>query len=114
LLQQPDSDTARIESHLKRAVELDSTFVPPRLSLAKLYIRAERWAEAVTELEKVTTLDPESADAYYQLSRAYTRLKRAAEAQTAVATFKRLSETRKKQDENELREVVRRLGSVRF
>jgi Tfp pilus assembly protein PilF len=114
MLQQPDADAARVESYLKRAAELDKTFVPPRLSLAKLYIRAERWAEAVAELEKVTALDPESADAYYQLSRAYVRLKRTAEAQTAVATFKRLNETKKKQDEDGLREVVRRLGSVRF
>ena len=114
LLQQPDADASRVESHLKRAAELDPTFVPPRLSLAKLYMRAERWAEAVAVLEKVTALDPESAEAYYQLGRAYARLKRTAEAQAAVETFKRLSETRKKQDESELREIVRRLGNVRF
>jgi Tfp pilus assembly protein PilF len=114
LLQQPDSDAARVETHLKRAAELDQTFAAPRLSLAKLYIRGERWAEAVAELEKVTALEPDSADAYYQLSRAYARLKRTEEAQAAVATFKRLNDTKKKQDEGELREVVRRLGSVRF
>lgn len=114
LLQQADPDAARVETHLKRAAALDPTFLPPRLSLAKLYIRAERWTEAVAELEKVTALDPESADAYYQLGRAYTRLKRAAEAEAAVATFKRLSETRKKQDDDALRQIVRRLGSVRF
>ncbi|MBV8857515.1 MAG: tetratricopeptide repeat protein [Acidobacteria bacterium] len=114
LLQQPDADAARVESHLKRAAELDATFSAPRLSLAKLYIRGERWADAVAELEKVTALEPDSADAYYQLGRAYVRLKRTAEAQAAVETFKRLNETKKKQDEDEMREVVRRLGNVRF
>lgn len=114
LLQQPDADAARIESHLKRAAELDPTFSAPRLSLAKLYIRGERWADAVAELEKVTALEPDSADAYYQLSRAYVRLKRTAEAQAAVETFKRLNDNQKKQGEGELREVVRRLGNVRF
>lgn len=114
LLQQPDAEAARVESHLKRAAALDPSFVTPRLSLAKLYIRAERWADAVAELERVTALDPESAEAFYQLGRAYARLKRTAEAQRAVETFKRLSESKKKQDEDELREVVRRLGSVRF
>lgn len=114
LLKQPETDAARVESHLRRAAELDPTFAPARLSLARLYIRAERWADAVAELEKVTAIDPDSAEAYYQLGRAYTRLKRAPEAQTAVATFKRLSETQKKQDETELREIVRRLGNVRF
>ena len=114
LLKQPDADAARVESHLKRAAALDPTFAPARLSLARLFMRTERWAEAVAELEKVTALDPEAAEAYYQLGRAYTRLKRSAEAQAAVATFKRLSETQKKQDERELREIVRRLGNVRF
>ncbi|MFL6335878.1 MAG: tetratricopeptide repeat protein [Pyrinomonadaceae bacterium] len=114
MLQQPDADAASVESHLKRAAELDPTFSAPRLSLAKLYIRGERWTDAVAELEKVTALEPDSADAYYQLSRAYARLKRTAEAQAAVETFKRLNEGKKKQDEDELREVVRRLGSVRF
>jgi tetratricopeptide (TPR) repeat protein len=114
LLQQPDVDAARVESHLKQAARIDPTFSAPRLSLAKLYMRGERWADAVAELEKVTALEPDSADAYYQLSRAYVRLKRTAEAQAAVETFKRLNESKKKQDENELREVVRRLGNVRF
>lgn len=114
LLQQSDADAARVESHLKRAAQLDPTFVTPRLSLAKLYIRVERWGDAVAELEKVTVLDPESADAYYQLGRAYARLKRTAESQAAIATFRRLSEGKKKHDEDELREVVRRLGNVRF
>lgn len=114
LLQQPETDAARVETHLKRAVELDPTFAAPRLSLAKLFIRGERWTDAVAELEKVTALEPNSTDAFYQLSRAYTRLKRTAEAQAAVATFKRLNESQKKQDEDGLREVVRRLGNVRF
>jgi Tfp pilus assembly protein PilF len=114
LYRQPGADAARAELHLKRAAELDPTFVQAHLSLAKLFIRAERWADAVAELEKATTLDPDSAEAFYQLGRVYTRLKRGAEAQAAVANFKRLSETQKKQDESELREVVRRLGNVRF
>ena len=69
-------------------------------------MRAERWAEAVAELEKVTRLDPNVAEAYYQLGRAYVRLKRTADAQAALATFKRLSETQKEREETELREVV--------
>lgn len=114
MLQQPESDAARVETHLKQAAQLDPTFVSPRLSLAKLFMRGERWADAVAELEKVTALEPDSADAFYQLGRAYARLKRTAEAQAAVETFKRLNEGKKKQEESELREVVRRLGNVRF
>jgi tetratricopeptide (TPR) repeat protein len=114
LLKQTESDRARIESHLRRAVEMDATFAPARLALAKVFIREERWAEAVSELEKIIKLDPNLAEAYYQLGRAYVRLKRSPEAQTTLATFKRLSETQKEQVQNEQREIVRRLANVRF
>jgi Tfp pilus assembly protein PilF len=114
LLKQPEADAARVEAHLRRAVELDPTFVAARLALGKLFMRGERWAEAVAELERAAALDPGEAEAHYQLGRAYARLRRTAEAQAALATFKRLNETQKKRDEHELREIVRRLGSVRF
>jgi len=114
LLKQMEADAARIESHLRRAVEMDATFAPARLSLAKLYMRAERWAEAVAELERVAAADPGAAEAFYHLGRAYVRLKRTADAQAALATYKRLSETQKRREDTELREIVKRLGGVRF
>jgi Tfp pilus assembly protein PilF len=114
MLKQVETDAARVESHLKRTVEMDATFIQARLALARLYMRAERWADAAAELEQVIRFDPNVADAYYQLGRAYIRLKRNADSQTALATFKRLSETQKAQENNDLREVVKRLGQVRF
>jgi hypothetical protein len=54
------------------------------------------------------------AEVNKHIHKVYARLKRTTEAQAAVATFKRLNEAKKKQDEDELREVVRRLGNVRF
>lgn len=114
LLKQVDADVARIETHLRRAAELDPTFTPARLSLGKLFMRSQRWTQAAAELEQVIKLDPTVAEAYYQLGRAYGRLKRTADAQAAMATFKRLSDTQKERDEKELREVVKRLSEVRF
>jgi tetratricopeptide (TPR) repeat protein len=114
LVKQADGDPARIESHLKRAVESDATFTPARISLAKLFMRTGRWDEAAAELEQVIKLDASLPDAYYQLGRAYVRLKRTAEAQSTLATFKRLSETQKERDSKELQEVVKRLADVRF
>ena len=114
LLKQVDTDLARVEKHLKRAVESDSTFTPARIALGKLFMRAGRWAEAATELEQVIKLDPSLADAYYQLGRAYVRLKRTADAEATLAAFKRLSETQKERESKELREVVKRLANVRF
>jgi tetratricopeptide (TPR) repeat protein len=114
LLRQSESDPARVETHLKRAVESDSTFTPARISLGKLLMRTGRWEEAAAELEQVIKLDASLADAYYQLGLAYVRLKRTAEAQSTMAAFKRLSETQKERESKELREVVKRLADVRF
>jgi len=114
LLKQTDADIMRIEAHLKQAVQMDPTYAPAKLALGKLYARTGRLTEAAAELEQVITLDPNLAEAYYQLSRTYSRLKRTAEAQTALATFRRLSDAQKQQQQDELRDVVRRLADVLF
>ena len=114
LVKLADADTARIETHLKRVVAADPTFVPAHLALARLLIRSERWTEAVSELEKAVSVDPEVAEAYYHLGRVYSRLKRADDARAAVATFERLSASQKEQEHTELQQVVRRLADVRF
>jgi superkiller protein 3 len=114
LVRKADSDIARIETHLQQAVQMDATYAPARLALGKLYARTEHLPEAVVEFERVIGLDPNLAEAYYQLGRAYSRLKRAAEAQAALATFKRLSDAQKEQEQNEQREIIRRLADVLF
>ncbi|MGH9940945.1 MAG: tetratricopeptide repeat protein [Pyrinomonadaceae bacterium] len=114
MLKQSIFDAAKAEKYLERAVVLDPTLAPARLALAKLYVRAERWAEAALHLAEAVRLDPELAEAHYQLGRVYVRLKRPAEAQAALATFKRLSDTQKERREGERRELVRRLADVRF
>ncbi len=114
LLRQTDADIARIESHLRRAVEWDGKYTQARLALAKVLMRAERMTEAATELEQVVKLNPDLAETYYQLGRAYGRLKRTDEAKTALATFKRLSDSQKEQEQVERQDIVRRLADVRF
>ena len=114
LLKQVDADLASVETHLKRAVEGDPTFSPARIALGKLFLRTTRWEEAAGQFEQIIKLDPNLPDAYYQLGRTYMRLKRTAEAQSTLATFKRLSESQKEQESKELREVVKRLADVRF
>lgn len=109
-----NADPRVVETHLRQAVTMDPTFTPARLSLGKLFMRAQRWSEAVVELEQVVKLDASVPEAYYQLGLAYGRLKRTADAQTAMATFKRLSDAEKKREDEELREVVKRLSNVRF
>ncbi len=114
LLTKTDTDAPRIETSLRRAIEMDPNFVAARLSLARVFMRTSRWSEAVTELEKAVALDPTVAEAYYQLGRAYGRLKRAEDAKSAIATFERLSANRKERERSDLQEIVRRLSDVRF
>lgn len=114
LLKQAAPDDARAAGHLARAAELDPTFAPARLALAKILLGANRLEEAARHLEQVAATNPEMAEAQYQLGRVYQRLKRTAEAQAAFANFKRLSDTQKQQAETDRREVVRRLANVRF
>ena len=114
MLKQTNADARIVEKHLRQSVAMDPTFTPARLSLGKLFMRSQQWTEAVSELEQVVKLDPNVAEAYYQLGLAYRRLKRTADAETAMATFKRLTDAQKKHDDEELREVVKRLSNVRF
>ena len=109
-----NADPRLIEKHLRQAIQMDPTFSSARLALGKLFMRSQRWTEAVAEFEQTIKLDPGLHEAYYQLGLAYGRLKRMADAQSTMATFKRLSDEQKKHDDDELREVVKRLSSVRF
>lgn len=114
LLKRSPPDNARAEEHLARAVALDPGFAPARLALAKLLFGTNRLEEAARQLEHVAAAAPDLAEAHYQLGRVYQRLKRTADAQTAFANFKRLSDTQQQQAETDRREVVRRLADVRF
>lgn len=114
LLRQPSADMTSAESHLQRAISLEPSFAPARLTLARLYIRTERLAEAASQLETVAAADPNQPEAQYQLSRVYMRLKRTEDAQKAIAAFKRLSDVQQKQAQTERQELVRRLANVNF
>ena len=109
-----NGDAKIVETHLRQAVTMDPAFTPSRLSLGKLFMRAQRWSEAAVEFEQVVKLDPNVSEGYYQLGLAYGRLKRTADAQSAMATFKRLSDAEKKREDEELRAVVKKLSNVRF
>jgi tetratricopeptide (TPR) repeat protein len=104
----------RVETNLKRAVELEPSFAAARLALGKFYFRSGRLEQAQSELEQVIRLNPELTGAYYQLGLVYTRLKRSAEAQATMATFKRMNESRRTQEREDVREIVRRLADVVF
>jgi len=114
LLKKASADTDRIESELVRAIKLEPSFAPARLTLGKLYARTNRLEEAARELESVIKLDSNLAEAYYQLGRTYIRLKRTKEAETTLVTFKQLSEAQKAQGQKDRKDIVSRLANVLF
>lgn len=114
LLKQTPAELKRIEAHLLRALELDEAFTPARLALGKLYLRMQRWPDAATNLESVIAREPDLTEAHYQLGQVYKRLKRAADAERAFATFKRLNEGARQKSWNEQKEIAQRLANVRF
>lgn len=114
LLRDPNGDLAVAEKHLLRAIEIDPTFSPGRLALARVYMRTERFEQAAPHLEAVVAVEPKNSEALYQLSRVYVRLKRKEDADRTLAAFKRLSDDEKKQELTERKDLVRRLTNVKF
>ena len=65
----------------KRAIELDPNFSRPWLNLGLQALEANRLEEAVISLERATSLDGASLEPTYQLSLAYRRVGRTADAE---------------------------------
>ncbi len=68
-----DEGYLEAKSALEKSVTIDAVFAPPRVDLAKLYLRENRIDEAVAQLEKARALDPSDKAAYSQLAVAYRR-----------------------------------------
>jgi Tfp pilus assembly protein PilF len=113
-LRQTTTDFASAEQHLKRAIALDASFIQPRLTLAKLYLRTAQLSEASTQLKELIANHPKVAEAHYLLGRTFMRLKQRSEAQTELALFKSLSEGQREEGHDKQREIARRLANVRF
>jgi Tfp pilus assembly protein PilF len=114
LLKIPTSDTALIQKHLVRSVQLDEKLAQAHVALGKLYARAEDWQKALIEFEQGARFAPESAEAHYQLGRTLARLKRTEESKAAFEKYKKLNETQTAQKEASRQELVRRLANVQF
>ena len=114
LLKMQNPSAERIESELKRAVALDSNLAPAYSALGRFYVRQARWNEARAALERGIKLDSKMTDALYQLGLVYARLKLTEESKATLAKFKELSGSLEKQNEEDRREIVRRLANTKF
>jgi tetratricopeptide (TPR) repeat protein len=83
-------DLRRVETLLTRAVTLDPTLARGFLELGILLSDQERYAEAVEQLRRATTLQPGVAQAHYRLAQAYRRTGQTALAEKELQIFQTL------------------------
>lgn len=114
LLKMQNPSAERIESELKRAIAIDSNLALAYSALGRLYVRQSRWTEARAALENGVRLNPKMVDALYQLGLVYSRLKLTDESKATLAKFKELNVSLEKQNEDDRREMVRRLANTKF
>lgn len=104
----PDApEFAEAKASLEHSIALNPTFVPPKVDLAKLYLRENRVDEAVILLEKARSLDPNEKSIYSQLATAYRRQKKTEQAAAALATLTRLNEDQRERDSHKRIRLVR-------
>ena len=77
-------------AHLKQAASTPATAADAWLNLGRAYFRRGNAAEACEALRLAVDLRPDSAIAHYQLSLAWRRLGKTAEAEASMAEFQRL------------------------
>ena len=86
------------EKLLRRAVNLNANHFPANYDLGRLLVRRKLYDEALPILERAAKLVKTDPGIHYQLFIAYSRLKRTADAERELTTFKQLEEARKKGD----------------
>ena len=86
-------DVDEAEALFREALRYNPGFAQAHYQLGVLLEHRGQIDEATAELMKAVELDPEYADPHYALMRIYQRLGRTADAERALATFKRLHDT---------------------
>jgi len=104
----PDApEFAEAKAALDHSIALNPAFVPPKVDLAKLYLRENRVDDAVTLLEKARSLDPNEKSIYSQLATAYRRQKKTEQVAAALGTLTRLNEEQRERDSHKRVRLVR-------
>ena len=85
------ADAERVEALLRRAVDLDPKLVKGFVELGILLSDQRRYKEAIPQLRRAITLQPDLAQAHYRLSQAYRRVGEEALANQELEIFGRLS-----------------------
>ncbi len=100
-------DLDRAASMLEAAIAADPKYAEAYFQLGVLEQARLRWKESAAALERSIALRPNSPEAHYRLSRAYTHLGRRDEAQAEIALNRTYSEQAKTNLDAKMQEVVR-------
>jgi Flp pilus assembly protein TadD len=92
---------AEAEREFRQAELISPSYALPRFQRGRLLSRAGNYAQAREELEKAISLQPNLAEAYYELALLLRRLGKSDEANQAMARFKSFRTA-----ENNGREVI--------
>jgi tetratricopeptide (TPR) repeat protein len=102
-----DPDFSEARNALERSVRLNTTFVPSRVELAKVYLHENRVDEAVALLERARTLDPGEKAVYSQLLVAFRRQKKPDQAAAAATALARLIEEQRTRESHTRTRLVK-------
>jgi len=92
---------AEAETALRRAIAINNKHFYANYDLGRLLVKSHRYDQAVPILLHAVMLKPNNASVHYQLFLALSRLKRKAEADGELTTFKKLDEARKARPRSE-------------
>ncbi len=87
-------DIESAENFFKKALQLDSGSVTPRLNLAKVYLQKNDFAQAKRYLQEVISIDSKEIEAYYLLANIETR---AGDREAALQIYQTLGQIDPKQ-----------------
>jgi tetratricopeptide (TPR) repeat protein len=92
---------AEAETALRRAIAINDKHFYANYDLGRLLVKSHHYDQALPILEHAAMIKPNNPSVHYQLFLALSRLKRKAEADRELATFKKLDEARKARAQSE-------------
>ena len=81
---------------LEEAIQLRSDYADAHYQLGKIYLEKGELQKAVSQLERAVTADATKEYVHYQLSIAYRKMKRKADADRELEIYKKLKEEKRK------------------